>query len=70
MILEFVLIILFEGVSSLVVEEFTSKSECEAARSAIVEGYKGVKNQEQDWYILGKQVKRDIITACVLRKSI
>jgi hypothetical protein len=63
---EFVLILLLEGMSSLTVEGFADKEQCEAAKEQIVAGYLGSKKVE---YTIGKQPTRNITAVCVERRK-
>ena len=60
--LEFALVLMIESMSTLTVEGFGNKAECELAKNDIVEGYVGTKKIE---YTLGKQPKRIILATCV-----
>lgn len=62
--LEFVLVVMLENMSTLTVEGFGNKAECELAKNDIVEGYVGTKKIE---YTLGKQPTRNILATCVSR---
>jgi hypothetical protein len=62
--LEFVLVLLIEGMSSLTVQGFNDVLECEKAKERIVAGYTGTQKME---YTIGKQPTRNITAVCVER---
>ena len=65
--LEFVLVLVIESISTITIEGFANKVECELAKNDIVEGYVGIKKME---YTLGKQPTRNIVGVCISKTKI